>query len=96
VTIDGAQSHSGFTGRISKIDPATGARTTVIDKLPSNAGEQGDAVGPADVAFVGSQLYYVQTHGGAVYGFPDNPTGVYRVNASGTAQLVADIGVQHR
>ena len=91
-TIDGAQSHSGFTGRISKVDPATGARTTVIDKLPSNVGPQGDAVGPADVAFIGLQLYYLQTHGGAVYGFPDNPTGLYRVVGSGTAQLIADIG----
>lgn len=89
------QSHSGLTGRISKIDPATGTRTTVIDKLPSNGGSEGDAVGVADVAFIGSQLFYVQTHGGAAYGFSAMPTGVYKVDLSGTAPkavLVADIG----
>ena len=91
VTIEGQTSHSGLTGRISKIDPATGTRTTVIDGLPSNAGPEGDSVGPADVAFIGNQLYYVQTHGGAAYGFAGRPTGVYKVTG-GSAQLVADIG----
>ena len=88
-----AGGHSGNTGRISKIDPATGARTTVAANLPSNAGDEGDAVGPADVAFIGNQLYYVQTHAGADYGFPaTTPTGVYKVNANGTVTLLADIG----
>jgi hypothetical protein len=85
-------STSGFTGRISKVDPATGTRTTVADNLPSNGGPEGDSVGPADVAFIGNQLYYVQTHGGEAYGFPDNPTGLYKVNGNGTVTLVADIG----
>ncbi|HYM16021.1 MAG TPA: ScyD/ScyE family protein [Dehalococcoidia bacterium] len=84
---------SGYTGRISKINPSTGAVTVVADKLPSNSGSEGDAVGPADVAFVGNTLYYVQTHGGVAYGFPaTSPTGVYRVNSNGTVTLVADIG----
>ena len=87
-----SQSHSGLTGRISKVDPATGTRTTVADKLPSNAGAEGDSVGPADVAFIGSTLYYAQTHGGTAFGFPSNPTGVYKVNSDGTTTLVADIG----
>ena len=91
VTIEGQESHSGLTGRISRIDPATGARTTVADGLPSNAGSEGDSVGPADVAFIGNQLYYVQTHGGAAYGFAGKPTGVYKVSG-GSATLVADIG----
>ena len=80
---------SGFTGRISRIDPVTGARTTVADKLPSSAfiGVEG----PADVAFIGGQLYYLQGRGGEFFGFPDNPTGVYRVNKDGTVTLVADI-----
>jgi hypothetical protein len=51
-----------------------------------------EAVGPADVAFIGSTLYYLQTHGGEDYGFPDNPTGIYRVNSNGTVTLIADIG----
>jgi len=84
---------NGFTGRISKVDPDTGARTTVADGLPSQASpELGEAVGPADVAFIGSTLYYLQTHGGEGYGFPDNPTGIYRIDSSGNAHLVANIG----
>ncbi len=91
VSVEGQDTHVGLTGRISKIDPATGTRTTVIDGLPSNAGAQGDSVGPADVAFIGNTLYYVQTHGGDAYGFPGKPTGVYKVSG-GSATLVADIG----
>lgn len=92
VTVGGEESQSGLTGRISKIDPATGARTTVVDNLPSNGTAEEGSVGPAAVAFVGGQLYYVQTHGGAAYGFPDTPTGVYRVDADGSTHLLADIG----
>jgi hypothetical protein len=51
-----------------------------------------DSVGPADVAFIGDQLYYLQTHGGEAYGFPDHPTGVYLVNDDGSTELLADIG----
>jgi len=91
VTNSSGDSMSGFTGRISKVDPVTGTRTTVADKLPSNSGFFGD-VGPADVAFVGAQLYYLQTAGGAAFGFPGNPTGIYRVNKNGTVTLFADIG----
>lgn len=89
---DGAEYSNGFTGRISRIDPATGDRETVVDGLPSNGTPMGDAVGPADVAFLGGQLYYLQTHGGEGYGFPDTPTGIYRVEDDGTTTLVADIG----
>ena len=84
-------SMSGLTGRVSKVDAVTGVRTTVADKLPSNSGFFG-AVGPTDVAFLDGQLYYLQTAGGAAFGFPGNPTGVYRVNKNGTVTLFADIG----
>ncbi|MHB8377633.1 MAG: ScyD/ScyE family protein [Dehalococcoidia bacterium] len=92
VTVGGVANHNGFTGRISKIDPTTGAVTTVAGNLPSNVGREGEAVGPADVAFLGSQLYYVQTHGGTAFGFAGTPTGIYKVNADGTTTLLADIG----
>ena len=72
---DGTKFTNGMTGRISKIDPATGVRTTVAGGLPSNGSDQG-ATGPADVAFLNGQLYYNQSHGGAFYGFPDKPTGL--------------------
>ncbi|HXK34001.1 MAG TPA: ScyD/ScyE family protein, partial [Dehalococcoidia bacterium] len=89
---DGTVSNNGFTGRISRIDPATGDRETVIDGLPSNGTPTGDAVGAADVAFLDGELYYLQTHGGEGYGFPDTPTGIYRIEDDGTTTLVADIG----
>lgn len=93
IEVDGAEHLIGNTGRISMIDVETGERTTVADDLPSDFGTATmDSVGPADVAFIGDQLYYLQTHGGEAYGFPDNPTGVYRVNDDGSTELVADIG----
>lgn len=92
-TLDGIEFKNGYTGRISKVDPDTGARTTVVDGLPSNAGlELGEAVGPADVAFIGSTLYYLQTHAGDVWGFPDFETGIYRVAGNGDLALIADLG----
>jgi hypothetical protein len=87
---------NGYTGRISKIDPGTGERTTVADGLASSAlvgeGPEPEAVGPADVAFVGGTLYYLQTHAGDVWGFPDFETGIYRIDNDGEPHLVADIG----
>ena len=85
----------GTTGRISKIDPNTGTRTTVADNLPSTAGGPGggnEAIGPSDVAFIGSQLYYIQSEAGAAHGFPNSPTGLYKVNSNGTVTLVGNIG----
>lgn len=92
IVVEGQTFNIGHTGRISKIDPSTGVRTTVADGLPSNSHPEFGTTGPADVAFLGGQLYYVQTHGGADWGFPGEPTGLYRVNADGTVTLVADIG----
>jgi hypothetical protein len=93
ITVDGAEHHVGNSGRISKIDPDTGERTTVADGLHSDFSTATmDSVGPADVAFLGGNLYYVQTHGGEAYGAPDTPTGVYRVNDDGSTELVGDIG----
>jgi len=84
---------NGFTGRISKIDPDTGERETVADGIPSGANpELGDQVGAADVAFMGGNLYLLLTHGGEEWGFPDTPTGIYRVDDDGDLILVADIG----
>lgn len=93
IEVEGAEHLVGDTGRISKIDPDTGARTTVADDLHSDFGTAtNDSVGPADVAFIGDQLYYLQTHGGEAYGAPDTPTGIYAVNDDGSTDLVADIG----
>ncbi|HWQ28683.1 MAG TPA: ScyD/ScyE family protein, partial [Dehalococcoidia bacterium] len=92
IVVEGQTFNIGHTGRISKIDPSTGARTTVADGLPSNSHPEFGTTGPAAVAFLGGQLYYVQTHGGPAWGFPGEPTGLYKVNADGSVTLVADIG----
>jgi len=92
VVVDGMTFHNGHTGRISKIDPSTGTLTTAAEGLPSNAHDQFGTVGPTDVAFIGDQLYYLQTHGGDDWGFPGEPTGIYSVNPDGTVTLLADIG----
>lgn len=93
ITVDGAEHLVGDSGRISKIDPETGDRTTVVDGLPSDFSTATmDSVGPADVAFIGNQLYYLQTHGGEAYGAADTPTGIYSVDEDGNTELVADIG----
>lgn len=82
---------NGRTGRISMIDPATGERTTVVDGLPSNGHPELGSIGPTDVAFIGDQLYYLQSHGGDEWGFPGEPTGIYSVT-DGAVGLLADIG----
>jgi hypothetical protein len=93
VNVDGADHNIGNSGRISKIDPETGERTTVAEGLHSDfSSATMDSVGPADVAFLGGDLYYLQTHGGEAYGAAGTPTGVYRVNLDGSTTLVADIG----
>lgn len=81
----------GTTGRISRIDPETGTRTTVADGLPSVGFGDGSGSGVVDVAFMGDDLYFLTTAGGAAMGLPDSPNGVYRIEGDGF-ELVADIG----
>src|SRR5947209_8135691 len=65
----------GFTARISKFNSA-GARTTVVDHLPSSqtTAASGSLVsGVADVAFIGHTLYAVLAGSGCSHGFPSKP-----------------------
>jgi hypothetical protein len=83
----------GPTARISKLD-TNGARTTVVDGLPSDqtSPESGSLVaGVADVAFVEGTLYALIAGGGCSHGFPNDPNGVIRVNPDGTTELIADL-----
>ena len=91
--------YTGNTGRISKIDPATGTRTTVLDGIPSawggNPNDDPSSFGIADIAFLDNTLYYLSTGGEKT--FPGHPAGIYKVTinrdpASNTAKLVANIG----
>lgn len=80
------------TGRISRVDPATGERTTLADGLPSSVGSFGDTLGPANVAYLGNDLYVLMSLG-PVHGWPHYPSGVYKVNADGTLRPVANLDV---
>lgn len=83
--------YPGSTGRISRIDAETGARTTVAEGLPSVGFGDGSGSGVVDVAFMGDDLYFLMSGGGAATGLPDSPNGVYRIQGD-DFELVADIG----
>jgi hypothetical protein len=78
------------TGRVSRVDLATGERTSLAEGLPSAAGSFGDTLGPVDVAYLGTDLY-VLISAGPVHGWPNYPSGVYKVNADGTVRPVANL-----
>ena len=80
--------------RVSKIDPVSGFRTTVIDNLPSsqtNPDSGSLTSGVADVAFVGDTLYALISGAGCSHGVPNMPNSVIQVNANGTYTLIADL-----
>jgi hypothetical protein len=90
----------GFNSRISRIDPVTGARSTVVDKLPSSQtnAKMGSLVsGVSDVKFIGQTLYAMEAGAGCSHGLPDtgNPVmsdnTIFRVNPDGSVSLVANL-----
>lgn len=68
-----------------------GCPVVVASGLPSTRGMNGHDQGPADVAFLGGQLYVLQDGGDSAVLFPDFPNGIYLVNSNGTLTLIADI-----
>ena len=85
--------------RVSKIDPVSGLRTTVLDNLPSSqtSAEAGALIsGVADVAFVGDTLYALIGGAGCSHGVPDLPNGIIRVNPGGTYDLIADLSTFYK
>jgi len=84
-------------GRISKIDPSSGNRVTVVDNLPTSVGTNPDGTkadffGPADVGFIGNTLYVLQSGAGCGHGVPSSTNGIYRINSDGSHTLIADLG----
>jgi hypothetical protein len=79
-------------GRISRIDPQTGAVTTFASGLPSNAAVGG---GVFDVAFIGQTAYALvslvtpEVGGGGI-------DGIYRVDGPNSFTIVADVGAFNR
>jgi hypothetical protein len=84
----------GNTARISKIG-LLGARTTLVDNLPSSqtSTAEGSLVsGVADIAFVGSTMYALLAGAGCSHGVPNTNNGVIQVNTDkGTWTMFADL-----
>jgi hypothetical protein len=80
----------GAAGRISRVDPASGAVTTFATGLPRALPGVGIG-GPVDVAFIGSQAYALVTLVGADLGGADI-VGIYRIDGPDRASAIADIG----
>jgi plastocyanin len=85
----------GLTGAVAAIGADT-CPVPIATGLPSTATGMGDVLGADDVAILGDQLYASVDGGGAVHGNADNPSGVYRLLADGTSELVADLSAWTR
>lgn len=79
----------GAAGRISRVDPETGAVTTFASGLPPQVIPLGGAI---DVAFIGGTAYVLVT----VVDDPLFPTGqingIYRVDGPNSFTVIADLG----
>ena len=84
----------GFTARISRVDPWTGARSTVADHLPSSqtSPAEGSGVsGVADVAFIDDVLYAVESGAGCSHGLKNTVNSILRIDRNGRVTQVADL-----
>ncbi len=79
----------GFTGRVSMID-STGNVSTAAANLPSEQNAMGDVSGPADVAFIGNDLYVLDI-AGCSHGFADNDSAILRINSDGSSSAIANL-----
>jgi hypothetical protein len=77
-------------GRITRVDPRTGATTTYASGLPRLIPAVGFG-GPVDVVFVGRSAYVLVTLVGPDVGGSD-VVGIYRVDGPNSFSVVADIG----
>jgi hypothetical protein len=75
-------------GRVTRVDPRTGATTTYASGLPRRIVGFG---GPVDVAFLGRTAYVLVTLVGPDVGGSD-VVGIYRVDGPTSFTVVADIG----
>ena len=77
-------------GRVTRVDPRTGATTTFASGLPELIPAAGFG-GPVDVAFLGRTAYVLVTLVGPDVGGSD-VVGIYRVDGPDRFSVVADIG----
>jgi sugar lactone lactonase YvrE len=78
----------GVAGRVTRVDPKTGATTTYASGLPRRIVDIG---GPMDIAFLGRTGYVLVTLVGPDVGGSD-VIGIYRVDGPDHFTVVADIG----
>lgn len=85
----------GPTASVARVED--GCAVPVAEGLPSTLWRDvGWIWGIMDVAILGDHLYAISSGGGINGGFPDVPNGVYRINADGSADLVADLSAWFR
>jgi hypothetical protein len=82
-------------GRISVIDPS-GNRATVTASFPRAVNALGDALGVADIDFIDGTMYALVASGGCSHAVTTIPSGVARVNADGTWEMIADLSAYQR
>ncbi|HZM97696.1 MAG TPA: ScyD/ScyE family protein [Vicinamibacterales bacterium] len=80
----------GAAGRISRVDPQTGAVTTFATGLPPLLAGVGIG-GAMDVAFIGSTAYVLVTLVGPDVG-GGSVVGIYRIDGTDSFTVIADIG----
>ena len=78
----------GAAGRISRVDPQTGEKTTFASGLPPSIIGIGGAI---DLAFIDNIAYALVTLVGSQFGTSD-VVGIYRVDGPDSFTVVADIG----
>src|SRR5687768_18112468 len=76
----------GVAGKLTRIDPETGARTDVATCLPKRVAPVG---GPIDVAFEGGTAYVLVTLVSPEVG-GDDIAGIYRIDGPDTCTVIAD------
>jgi hypothetical protein len=84
----------GYNSSIVRINPATGASTTVVSGLPSSqtSPAAGSLVsGVSAVAFLGNTLYGMEAGAGSSHGLAGTDNTLFRVNPDGTTTTVADL-----
>src|SRR5829696_4782461 len=86
----GPEAGGGPSAAVARIDPE-GCPVAVANELPSSLDLLGGVVGVSDVAILGEQLYALVVGGGGSHGNPDQPAGLYRIQADGTYEVVADL-----
>ena len=80
----------GAVGRISRVDPQTGEKTTFASGLPKSIIGIGGAI---DVAFIDNIAYVLVTLVSDPFLFPSSDVdGIYRVDGPNSFTVVADIG----